>query len=471
MRVSSAVARVKGISMRQHLAFMQSAIRAGEDGALALAHKAGVYSHDSVKDRVDAQLRVLEALPASLKAEVRGVDEFVDSRRRAAQACAKYCGNTPASTRSLLSASEGLGGFSGGAQSVADDIVASGHRFIDQQRDAVVRARDAPAGPGRLVGHAIEALTETLVSLDVSSGHLARQWAAVTRAVATHASERESASADGQSLKERLEAGTVVGWYSLEELAQVAVEDASAFCAEKYGAAPQVRVRVPGEKGHFEEWRPDPDRQTRNVLTPCGAASAVVALAHTEYALIEVLKNSMGAHVRRFGALDVDDDELPSITIDVSAHGAQAGWRVTDHGGGCAHPGAALDMFSSASAKRAPCADDAPTSASGGRAASAPEGEDWRYSRSFGAAFSGFGMGLCRSNWYLRLMGGPGISLLSLPGHGCVAAATFPRHGNVEDIVAIRAAAGKADTAIAAWAAARARPHSLLLAPWRGAWH
>jgi len=434
--------------MAQHLAFMQAACGAGEDGALRLAHDAATFSHMSVLDRARAQISIVESLSPGLRGRIDGLDDFVASREAAAASCCEWDAGKPRDADSLLLASESFAG-GGISPSAADLLVSAGHRLIEQQRHVVSHGRDAPLGRDRALGRAVESVVEALIMIDVSSGHLARQWGAVARAVALGAQGRPASGASA-SLRERLEAGTVVGWYSLEALARVAVEDASAFCAEKHGGAPVVRVRVGDGSGRTVGVAADAGPMRSLLKAPAaGAAAAVVALAHTEYALVEVLKNAMGAHVRRFGALDVDDDDLPPITVDVGATRALAGWRVTDAGGGCADPAAALDMFSSAAAKRLP----AGVGGSAGGPGGAAEGEDWRYSRAFGAAFSGYGMGLCRSSWYMRVMGGTGVSLTSLPGVGCIASAMFPRSGGVEDLAAITAAAARADAAAAAFEA------------------
>jgi hypothetical protein len=335
------------------------------------------------------------------------------------------------------------------SKSIATELIDAGHRLIDSQRDFIVASRASDSERDQLEAKAVARVVEALVMLDVSCGHLARQWAAVTDGVATFdisQGQAQSGHAGARpSLSGMLEDHTTVGWYSLEDLARVAADDASAFCQEKFGVSPAVLVRTATDSGTMVDSVRSgavtrQQRAIRSSIKPLGTQdAAVVAIAHTEYALIEVLKNSMGAHVRRFGADGVDRDESPPIIVDVGSSSSQAGWRVTDSGGGCSDPVSALDMFTSNVGAK----PEAPAEA-------AAEGEDWRYSRNFGAKFSGYGMGLCRSSWYMRLMGGSGVNLVSLPSVGCVASAMFPKQGTVLDTAAISAAALRADAAIAA---------------------
>lgn len=449
--------------MAEHLNFMRAAVRAGPD-ALDLCQKAGQFSHNAICDRIRAQMDILEHIPPGVASKIDGLAGFVSSRRQNLARCAAHASAAPsgkAEPLAMLQAAQRLGDGGGPAalnaggksgSSIATELIDAGHRLIESQREFIIQGRASASSQKKLQAKAVACVVEALIMLDVSCGHLARQWAAVTHGVASrqlcqvgtgnHGASAEIAEdSSARNFAEVLESHTTVGWYSLEDLARVAVEEASSFCQEKFGVAPTVLVRTATHSGTMaDSVRAEgtsimPQRRwIRSSIKPLGTQdAAVVAIAHTEYALIEVLKNSMGAHVRRFGLEQMEADDCPPIVVDVGSSATQAGWRVTDSGGGCSDPVAALDMFTTGVGTK-----------------SAQEGGDWRYSRNFGAKFSGYGMGLCRSSWYLRLMGGSGVSLVSLPSVGCVASAMFPKQGTVLDTTAISAAALRADAAIAA---------------------
>ena len=96
------------------------------------------------------------------------------------------------------------------------------------------------------------------------------------------------------------------------------------------------------------------------------------------FALHEVLKNAMGAHVRRVGGDAGRLDELPAVRVSVGAHGATGFVKVEDQGGGW------------------------PASTDGVRAlryltsTNPPREANYTYSRNFGAPFEGLGVGPAR---------------------------------------------------------------------------
>ena len=115
-------------------------------------------------------------------------------------------------------------------------------------------------------------------------------------------------AADPSGESRMLEAGLPVG-----ALIEHTVEDARAFCREKFGDSPEVVVRQ------------------------LGAGSAVLPLglpAYVRFPLHELLKNAMGSHTRLVGADRLD--ELPPVVVSYSVHGGWASIEVSDSGGGWA---------------------------------------------------------------------------------------------------------------------------------------
>lgn len=191
------------------------------------------------------------------------------------------------------------------------------------------------------------------------------------------------------------------GWYDLGALAEAAAEDVLALCVEKYGVRPPLEVS-----------RAAPAR----CLVDGGLAT---------YALLEVLKNACTAVVERVGALDVDD--APPIRVAVSASRRYAGVRVDDAGGGF-DPDAQRDAFRYLCSGVDITAEEAARRLRGGAAA-----PTYTYSRDFGVAMHGHGVGLPRARLAARYMGGS-LQLSALPGDGATATLTLQRAGTVPDM-------------------------------------
>jgi len=174
------------------------------------------------------------------------------------------------------------------------------------------------------------------------------------------------------------------------DLCQHTAEDCRAFCVEKYGEAPEVRVCGPA--------RP-----------PQGSTRSLVVEAHAHYILMELLKNAMRAELELWGQ-DVAD--APPITVVVSSKDNELGIRVSDAGGGIpAHRRPFVwNWFYS----------------------TAPQSEPtYTYSKNFGAPFTGYGMGLAMARTFARVAGGS-MSIRVLPGHGTDAYVWMNRLGTHE---------------------------------------
>ena len=169
------------------------------------------------------------------------------------------------------------------------------------------------------------------------------------------------------------------------ELAQYTAEDCRAFCVEKNGEAPEVRV---------------------SCCTGTGARALVVE-GHLHFMIMELLKNSMKAMMDQYPGARLLD--APPIEVLVSVQGGEVGVRVSDTGGGIPahHRHRAMRFFFT----------------------SHVEGEaNYTYSKNFGAKFTGYGVGLAMARLYARTAGGD-IGLSVLPGHGTDATLVINKHG------------------------------------------
>ncbi|KAG8466024.1 hypothetical protein KFE25_005594 [Diacronema lutheri] len=160
----------------------------------------------------------------------------------------------------------------------------------------------------------------------------------------------------------------------LGTLCAATADDAVLFCREKHGDAPEVCFAPP---------------------------------AYVHFSLMEVLKNALGAHVRRYGVLGLCDAPPVELALAASA-GNAATMRVTDRGGGMDFEArlAAARFFSSTSEERAP---------------------SYTYSRAFGSQYDGLGVGLPLAAAHLRFLGGD--LAIGTFGDGCTAFLSIDRTG------------------------------------------
>ena len=207
---------------------------------------------------------------------------------------------------------------------------------------------------------------------------------------------------------ERAEASELIlkgqGRELLQELLTYAIDDARAFCREKFGDAPEMEVHPSDEgtaAGAGAVVGAEP-AATDSLLFP----SSVVFGVH------EILKNAMGAHVRRVGADRLS--RLPPIEVTFGDAGGFAHVRVRDHGMGLAEADGA-----------AKCLRFLHTT-------NPPREATYTYSRNFGAPFEGLGMGLSLARRHALFLGGD-LQLASMPGEGVDACLLFDSTGELSD--------------------------------------
>jgi len=175
----------------------------------------------------------------------------------------------------------------------------------------------------------------------------------------------------------------------LSSLLQHVIDDSRAFCREKFGDSPEIRVaeiRVAGGEAS----------------TP---ADSVMLAPFVAFPVHEILKNAMGAHVRRVGA-----DKLDQLAPIEVRHGVRAGVAfvgVSDYGGGLTEPSHALRFLQTTNKERE---------------------ATYTYSRAFGSAFEGLGVGLPLAALHARYLNGK-LFLNAVP-NGVHAAFTFDVTGN-----------------------------------------
>lgn len=305
---------------------------------------------------------------------------------------------------------------------------------MERQRPRFSAARRAS---GRVVGGetcgGLSEVLDTHLGLLTSCQLLARQLLVVSEKQRGRDDSFDSPVEDSGSDMDSAPS-SVVQWTGVAGLGEFVADEARAFAREKFGQSPEVEVDL------MQEGRaiPTPEAVHAPSLAGLGlrtdprsleearfhpAATALVPAGYVQYVMMELLKNAIEASVRRFGALDVD--EAPPVLVQVSGSATHAGFRVVDPGGGCSDVDGAMSYFLSGAG--------AGGSSSSSQGREKQEGEDWKFSKSFGAAFSGMGVGLPRCRVYSKLLGGSTV-VSSLPGHGCTATVTFARRGDVPDV-------------------------------------
>jgi hypothetical protein len=123
----------------------------------------------------------------------------------------------------------------------------------------------------------------------------------------------------------------------------------------------------------------------------------LVVEQHVHFVLLELLKNSIGALVSRYGSLDLDECPRVLVRVSGSDDGRYVGFQVEDRG--CGTLGECVyDYFVSSVVSLGE-----PT---------------YTYSRAFGPPYSGFGVGLSHCLGYVRVCYGGSMQLSSLCGYG-----------------------------------------------------
>ena len=173
------------------------------------------------------------------------------------------------------------------------------------------------------------------------------------------------------------------------------VEDTRAFCREKHGDSPECRILPVRARGPAFAEGDSPEMETEREGTAVFLAPFVV------FALHEILKNAMGAHVRAVGADELS--RLPPIDIRYGSLHGHAFVGVSDCGGGWRkEPGDAIKFL---------CTDN-------------PDREpNYTYSRDFGSPFEGLGMGLPLASMHASYCGGA-LYLNAVRGSGARPAGT-----------------------------------------------
>ena len=151
-------------------------------------------------------------------------------------------------------------------------------------------------------------------------------------------------------------------------------------------------------------------QQAEEMVDNNGAAQVLVDLQeiyYIEYCVVELLKNSYGTMIDRYGALDVEEETPIRMTMTVHPEKGWAGLRLIDTGMGMGE--VAVQQ----------CFEPLYTSVK-------EEQEDpWRYSRTFGARFAGAGLGLFKTQVYMDFLGATGVEVRTDEGVGTRIDVTF----------------------------------------------
>ena len=114
---------------------------------------------------------------------------------------------------------------------------------------------------------------------------------------------------------------------------------------------------------------------------------------YIEYCLVELLKNSFGTMIEKYGALDVEEAAPIQLTMHVDAVKGWTGLTLIDSGMG-------MNEFETKHSFEPlyTLAQD-------------QQDDSWRYSRNFGARFAGAGLGLFKTQVYLDFLGATNVEI------------------------------------------------------------
>lgn len=227
------------------------------------------------------------------------------------------------------------------------------------------------------------------------------QFAAVGLQTLTAQADALSAASSSSSSPPRLP----VRRHALLPLIRFVAADVRALAVEKFGASPELQLVLVDARGrHVARSGAEAGAREEGNGDGEGLAPSFVGVAHHfEFVLAELLKNSYRAVAERYPAA-VED--APPVRIIVSARGRDVFVRVSDAGGGMP-TGLQGETFSEfpyfhTTTTLRPGTQHEPT---------------YHYSRDFGSAIAGYGVGLARSAVYARAMGGA-LCGMSQPGLG-----------------------------------------------------
>ena len=114
---------------------------------------------------------------------------------------------------------------------------------------------------------------------------------------------------------------------------------------------------------------------------------------YIEYCLVELLKNSYGTMIEKYGALDVEEAAPIQLTMNVDAVKGWTGLTLIDSGMGMNE----IQMRHSFEPLYTLAQDQ--------------QDDSWRYSRNFGARFAGAGLGLFKTQVYLDFLGATNVEI------------------------------------------------------------
>lgn len=298
--------------------------------------------------------------------------------------------------------------------------------YVDMHREPLVGfRRQGKAHDAQHQERTLDEVQWLTTSLRTMSAHAA----AVAASAATSTSISAGDAVAGSP------AASPVGIVDLAAVVQQSTAEISAFCVEKYGVAPQVKIQPPSFMGI------DPFRSQDTAVSPSGIllsslsspSSPPAGLSnqqkhqpirmvgieeHLRFVYTELLKNAMRAHIDRYSTAGVDD--APPISVRICCDGRSVSLAVDDVGGGVPDP------LSKANRIAGPI-----TTFPYFFSSVALQGRDepnYQYSREFGVPFTGHGLGLSRCRLFTRFHGGT-LALMSQPGRGTTAVAWFDRTG------------------------------------------
>ncbi|GAB0497487.1 hypothetical protein MMPV_008820 [Pyropia vietnamensis] len=349
-----------------------------------------------------------------------------------------------------------------------DEALACLLRGMDALNEAAAAARQATAaavpayfgargaampGDRAALDGLLDDAHRTLVGLRRLTSQAARTAAAVEASNSSSDNDGSGvgvpASVDGRRCDSVVATGVDVG-----QLLADAAGNATALCVEKNGHAPEVWVTTHGGGGGGSNSGDSSIDKTPRPLPPgdgyAGLPVVAAALVPSDvhFAGVELVKNAAASLLRRYAAdlPDVADRDGPAaagIAVDVyaAADGRSAAVTVADGGEGLPPRLADADTcggwvgshFYVPPPPTAAVAGDSGRAVDGGAVAGDGRPTGYGYSRHFGAAFAGYGVGLSRVR-QLALLGGGVAGVMPRPGTGAIAWWSMDLGGQVSDV-------------------------------------
>lgn len=206
--------------------------------------------------------------------------------------------------------------------------------------------------------------------------------------------------AGGQNV--RVSELSLIRKHQLHQVVANAVSHCKGMSKEKYGVCPDITVYPDPCDAAASDGGLHGPGDTPSLECLCEGGSV-------HYITIELLKNAIRANIDRYGVLDIED--APPIRCRVSQGSGEVGFSIEDSGQGMPYK-FRQNLFRYYNTSATPVLEQS----------------GYTYSRNFGSAMSGYGLGLAMSRQYAKHLGGD-LGVSSLLGEGTTVSLNFCRNG------------------------------------------